>query len=129
MKFATILTGLVSALLVRASDASTQDVWTPNFIFPAGGEVLEYNKTYQFTWDVSSPPHQITNNVAAIYLRQNGRTLPLVLTGGVPISQGYAFVTIPWVDSGIYQGVLFGDSGNFSPDFSITSPNPFVLRT
>jgi hypothetical protein len=29
----------------------------------------------------------------------------VVLAGGVPISQGYAFVTIPWVDSGIYQGV------------------------
>ncbi|KAF9788161.1 hypothetical protein BJ322DRAFT_1106174 [Thelephora terrestris] len=128
MKFTALLAGLVSALLVGASDATTQDVWAPPITYPTAGVVLNYAQTYNFTWDASNPPAQITNQVAAIYLRQNGRTLPIILAGGVPITQGYVLVTIPWVDSGSYQAVFFGDSGNFSPQFSIASPSPFTLN-
>jgi len=128
MKFAALLTGFVSALLVGASDATTQDVWVPAITYPTEGVVLNYGQTYTFTWDTSNQPAQITNNVAVIYLRQNDRTLPLVLAGKVPITSGSAQVTIPWVNTGAYQAVFFGDSGNFSPLFNISSPNPFTLN-
>jgi len=127
MKFAALLTVIASALLVRGADDSTQDVWAPPITFPTAGVNLVYGQTYNFTWDASSPPPQITNNVAVFYLRQNSRTLPIILAGNVPITQGYTLVTIPWVDSGTYQTVLFGDSGNFSPDFQITSPDPHSM--
>lgn len=128
MKFVALLTGFISALLVGASDATTQDVWVPPITYPDGSDTLIYGQTYNFTWDASNPPAQITNKAAVIYLRQNGRTLPLILAGNVPITQGYALVTIPWVDSGTYQVALFGDSGNFSPNFQISSPSPFTLN-
>jgi len=124
--FAALLTGVVSALAVRASEASTQDVWAPALTYPTAGVDLSSWETYTFTWNTTSPPHQITNPTAVIYLRKDDRTLPVILAGKVPITQGYVSVTIPWVTTGDYQAVLFGDSGNFSPVFHITSPDPFT---
>ncbi|KAF9653746.1 hypothetical protein BDM02DRAFT_3265452 [Thelephora ganbajun] len=126
MKFTALFAGIISALAVHAADSSTLDVWVPPITFPTEGVNLISGQTYNFTWDASSPPPQITNPTAVIYLRQNDRTLPIILAGKVPTAQGYAPVNIPWVNTGVYQVVLFGDSGNFSPEFNITSPNPFT---
>lgn len=105
MKFAALLTVFASALVVRAADANTLDVWAPPITFPTAGVNLDYGQTYNFTWyrssltlfihrltinrDASSPPPQITNNVAAIYLRQNGRTLPSRLILRIPCLPRY----------------------------------------
>jgi len=57
-----------------------------------------------------------------IRLVKGGIALPLILQEGFDILLGRIEVEVPWVvDGSDYQLVLFGDSGNFSPNFIITS--------
>jgi len=124
MKFAALL---VSAVSAATALAAVLDVYNPTLTSPVDGDVLIYHQTYNATWDVSDAPSQITNDVAAIYLRQGDTTTPVILAGRVPIRQGWAILEIPWVNAGSYQLVLFGDSGNIGPTVSVASPNPFEL--
>jgi hypothetical protein len=92
-------------------------------------------QTHNVTWDISHVPKQISNGFR-IQLRYNGlitpctSRLPSVPSGFADISTvvladafdpraGHVAVTVPWVISGNYSLVLFGDSGNYSPEFQI----------
>jgi len=73
------------------------------------------------TWDTSEAPVNITNKIGTILLNKSGETTPVVLANNFSILLGRIEVTVPWVlDGDDYQVVLFGDSGNFSTDFTIT---------
>jgi hypothetical protein len=43
----------------------------------------------------------------------------VVLADAFDPRKGHVEVTVPWVREGNYTLVLFGDSGNYSPVFSI----------
>ena len=49
-------------------------------------------------------------------------TIAAVLAEGFQLTDGRVEITVPYVDPGCgYQLVLFGDSGNFSPEFMIAA--------
>ncbi|KAG6853335.1 hypothetical protein C0991_005162 [Blastosporella zonata] len=71
--------------------------------------------------DTANHPVNITNRQGLIQLRKSGETTPVILASGFSILLGRIEIEVPWViDGDDYQLVLFGDSGNFSPTFTIT---------
>lgn len=54
-------------------------------------------------------------------LRKDNIATPLILAEGFDIRLGRFEITVPWVVQGDdYSLVLFGDSGNWSENFTIT---------
>ncbi|KAK0202495.1 hypothetical protein DFS33DRAFT_1340573 [Desarmillaria ectypa] len=102
-----------------------RDVYVPPITSPDASTVWTVNTTQTVTWDVSDPPVSITNRLGSIRLRKDDRTLPLVLANGFDILLGEIEVAVPWVVEGDYSIVLFGDSGNWSPNFTITGGPPY----
>jgi hypothetical protein len=126
MKFTTITTLAYSlltflSLAVFAAPLVPRDVFVPNITSPKAGDVWIVDKRYNVTWDTSNAPKQITNDKGAIYLRRNGYTfLNSPLAKGFEILLGSFEIIVPsFPDGDDYQIVLFGDSGNFSPNISI----------
>ncbi|KAF8159239.1 hypothetical protein B0H34DRAFT_782088 [Crassisporium funariophilum] len=127
MKFTSIST-VVSLLFMSTFSATSatpmhlesRDVFVPPILYPHQGTVWTRGQHHNVTWDTSSRPVNITNKVGIIMLRKGGLTTPLILENRFDILLGRITVTVPWVDNGDdYQLVLFGDSGNFSPMFTI----------
>ncbi|PBK99802.1 hypothetical protein ARMGADRAFT_1008289 [Armillaria gallica] len=116
----TMLTALVASAFATPIHV-TRDVYAPPVTSPNVSTVWTVNTTQTVTWDTSNPPAQITNRLGSIRLRKGDSTLPLVLADGFDILLGKFEVTVPWVTEGDdYVIVLFGDSGNWSPEFTIT---------
>ncbi|EIM89685.1 uncharacterized protein STEHIDRAFT_108363 [Stereum hirsutum FP-91666 SS1] len=114
--FATLLS-LVSAAPV---DIFKRDVFVPPITYPHAGTVWAVNSHHNVTWDTSSAPVNITNKQGEIYLRHNDLTdTSNALASGFDILLGRIEIQVPDVEPGTYELVLFGDSGNFSPDFTI----------
>ncbi|KAL5501749.1 hypothetical protein ACEPAH_9009 [Sanghuangporus vaninii] len=109
--------------LTRASPSvERRDVWVPQILYPRANIVWKTGYRHNVTWDTSSQPEQITNPVGSIQLRRSGSTFPDVLQSGFQLTDGRVEITVPDVTPGCgYQIVLFGDSGNFSPEFIIAS--------
>ncbi|KAJ7648721.1 hypothetical protein DFH06DRAFT_1209423 [Mycena polygramma] len=123
MKFTLFTTFLSAAALtaVQAMPFMPRDVFVPPVLTPTAGEVWTVGSQQNITWDISDPPVNITNKQGMILLRKAGLTTPLVLGNGFDILDGTFEVTVPDVVDGTdYSIVLFGDSGNFSPTFTIT---------
>ncbi|PBK69188.1 hypothetical protein ARMSODRAFT_1019172 [Armillaria solidipes] len=114
-----------------------RDVYDPPIASPNANTVWTVNTTQTVTWDTSNPPAQITNPIGAIRLRKDGITFcmpssvdccfdadvigSMTLASGFDILLGEFEVTVPDVpESSEYILVLMGDSGNFSPEFTIT---------
>jgi len=133
MKFTSLFAAAVSFTAVAFATPvkrSALDVWDPKVTFPSAGTVLTVGSTYDFTWDTSDAPAQITNQVGALFLRKGNIQTPVVLAGGFNITDGTVKVTLPWaLPDDDYSAVLFGDSGDFSPTFVIDGPSPFTLST
>ncbi|KAJ7625800.1 hypothetical protein FB45DRAFT_836078 [Roridomyces roridus] len=116
---------LFTALLAAAANAAavpltTRDVFTPPVTYPHAGTVWVSGQTHNVTWDTSNAPAQITNKIGMIFLRKTDLTTPLILADNFDILLGRIEVKVPLVVEGSdYQLVLFGDSGNFSPEFTI----------
>ncbi|KAF5382288.1 hypothetical protein D9757_008490 [Collybiopsis confluens] len=115
--FFTILFTVSNAIPVSLEQ---RDVYVPPITCPTAYTVWNKGEVHNVTWDVSDPPAQITNKIGRIQLREGGLTTPLILADGFDILLGRIEVTVPWViTANDYQLVLFGDSGNFSPEFTI----------
>ncbi|CAL1712673.1 unnamed protein product [Somion occarium] len=97
--FIMMLSTLVSALPVNMQVGTKQNV----------------------TWDTSDAPTQITNPIGRIILSKGGLLdLDNPLADGFDILLGEFEVTVPDVEpADDYAIVLFGDSGNASPQFTI----------
>ncbi|KAK0489254.1 hypothetical protein IW261DRAFT_1443944 [Armillaria novae-zelandiae] len=123
MKFTlpiTMLTALVASTFATPIHVA-RDVYAPPVTSPDASAVWTINTTQTVSWDTSNPPAQITNRFGSIRLRKGDYTLPLILADGFDILLGKMEVTVPWVTEGDdYAIVLFGDSGNWSPKFTIT---------
>ncbi|KAG7088281.1 hypothetical protein E1B28_012294 [Marasmius oreades] len=118
---------LASGLRILGDNLLSRDVYSPRITSPARGTVwmVGYNAT--ITWDTSNPPQHITNAIGEIvlgHLNENDSNEHLDL--GHPLAEGFDLrsgtvtVKVPEVKPGEnYFVVLFGDSGNTSPPFSI----------
>lgn len=116
---------LVNALPLT-HDLVKRDVYVPPVLYPRNGTVWSVGQRHNVTWDTSNPPKQITNRQGMIVLRKGDLTTPLILANGFDILRGHIEITVPFVFGGSdYSVVLFGDSGNFSPTFTIKSPVTF----
>ncbi|KXN86197.1 hypothetical protein AN958_10385 [Leucoagaricus sp. SymC.cos] len=117
---------LLGSFVVQATPVEKRDVYVPPILTPTAGTVWTAGETQTVTWDTSNPPKQITNRIGMIMLRKGDLITPLVLAGNFDILQGKASFKVPTVISGNdYSVVLFGDSGNFSPQFTIKSQFSF----
>lgn len=100
------------------------DVWNPNITSPDATTVWVVGTKVNVTWDTSDAPNQISNR-AAVMLRDSTGPVPaenpfLKEFGSFDLRQGTVEVTVPDVQTGSdYRIVLFGDSGNWSPEFNI----------
>ncbi|KAF8184397.1 hypothetical protein BJ912DRAFT_526166 [Pholiota molesta] len=131
MKFTSITTFatlLVSAASVLAHPTlETRDVFTPPVTYPHAGTVWKVGNHHNVTWDISNRPVNITNSIGEILLVKSGIATPVVLAAEFNILDARVTVVVPWVINGSdYQLVLFGDSGNFSPKFTITGGKSFI---
>ncbi|KAJ7086251.1 hypothetical protein C8R44DRAFT_721606 [Mycena epipterygia] len=129
MRFTTIFSTLVPFVLAASVGATPVgpvplDVFDPPVTFPTAGTVWISKTTQKVTWDTSGAPADISNE-ALLLLRKGGITAPFILAEGFDLRAGTLEITVPWVLNGSdYQLVLFGDSGNFSPVFTIQSNTP-----
>ncbi|KAF8145737.1 hypothetical protein K438DRAFT_1629583 [Mycena galopus ATCC 62051] len=127
--FATALSAAVvhvqaapGAVIPCTETLETRDVYTPPVTYPHAGTVWIVGQTHNVTWNTTNPPARITNPIGQITLRKANRTTTgkLVLATNFSILLGRIEVKVPHVKAGNdYQLVLFGDSGNFSPYFTI----------
>ncbi|KAJ7240628.1 hypothetical protein B0H12DRAFT_51643 [Mycena haematopus] len=112
---------LIFAAAVHAVGPIPLDVFVPSITYPTAGTVWVSKTQQTLTWDASNAPPSISNG-ALLMLRQNNRTSPFILAKDFDLRAGSLEITVPWVLSADnYELVLFGDSGNFSPVFTIQS--------
>ncbi|KAF9472236.1 hypothetical protein BDN70DRAFT_818934 [Pholiota conissans] len=128
---ATLFAALLFTVCVKASPLALdrRDVIRPKITSPNAGSVWPIGSTQTVTWDTSDfpPVSQITNILGKVILGRDAND-SLNLDFDHPLAQNFNLtdgsvkVTVPNVQPGAdYLIVLFGDSGNTSPDFSITN--------
>ncbi|KAK0203281.1 hypothetical protein DFS33DRAFT_977612 [Desarmillaria ectypa] len=124
MKLTSLFLSFVSLFTIVLAvpvDLEKRDVFVPPILYPHSGTVWTINERHNVTWDISSAPVNITNSRGFILLRKENRATPVILAEGFDIRLGRIEVTVPWVVQGDdYSLVLFGDSGNWSDNFTIT---------
>ncbi|KAK0457227.1 uncharacterized protein EV420DRAFT_1271664 [Desarmillaria tabescens] len=124
MNFTSLLLtylSLFALVLAGPVNLDERDVFVPPILYPHSGTVWTIKQRHNVTWDTSNAPVNITNSRGYILLRKANRATPLILAEGFDILLGRIEVTVPWVIQGDdYSLVLFGDSGNWSDNFTIT---------
>ncbi|KAI0820169.1 hypothetical protein BC628DRAFT_1331031 [Trametes gibbosa] len=126
LAFALLASWAQLALGAPTASLEKRDVFVPPVLYPHAGTVWFKGQRHNVTWDTTNAPVNITNKVGIIQLRKGDLATPLILASGFDILLGRIEVTVPWViPDDDYSLVLFGDSGNFSPQFTIGGPNPF----
>jgi hypothetical protein len=123
MQFTTFVYFLLSFSFfnVFAAPLESRDVFVPPVLYPSKNAVWIVGESRYVVWNTTGAPVNITNSMGQIYLRQNGMTSNVSVASGFSILLGSLVVKVPDVekDGDDYQLVLFGDSGNFSPVFTI----------
>lgn len=117
-----ILAVFAVALLsfVGAAPLAARDIYVPPITYPTLGTLWKIGANHTVTWDNSNPPPEITNPDGVIYLRKGNQTTDIILASDFKVVNGHVIVKVPKVQPGNdYCLVLFGDSGNFSPQFTI----------
>ena len=126
----TSIAALFTALVAVASPALAADlesrlVYVPEIVYPTEGVQWKVGDQVNVTWDASNLPKEPKNLTGAIRLGhmvdgQQGENLANTLAQDFLIRTGNVTFTVPNVESrDDYIVVLFGDSGNRSPKFSI----------
>jgi len=128
-----IFTTLVSTLFAFAATAVASpitpqelDVFSPTITSPTAAVVWQAGTTHNVTWATSNIPADKQNSTGLIllgHIANNSENLNIThpLASGFLLNKGFVPVTIPvdTVPRDDYVVVLFGDSGNTSPEFSI----------
>ncbi|KAJ3849702.1 hypothetical protein EV368DRAFT_46805 [Lentinula lateritia] len=132
----TLLASSLIALTVSAVSASPVsngarmilDVWSPTIISPNASTVWTEGQQYNVTWDTSNAPVNISNG-ASVRLGQDGVLTNTTLASDFDLRQGWVSVTCPSdvAPGDDYSVILFGDSGNQSPQFTIQSSLENIL--
>ncbi|KAF8625730.1 hypothetical protein AX15_005221 [Amanita polypyramis BW_CC] len=101
-------------------------VFNPTITSPAPGDMWKMGKTYNATWNISNIPPEKQNATGLIllgYEEDNSENLDIEhpLANNFPLKTGSVPITMPFniQSRPNYIIVLFGDSGNTSPQFSI----------
>ncbi|KAH7912530.1 hypothetical protein BJ138DRAFT_1178735 [Hygrophoropsis aurantiaca] len=121
--FFTFLSLFAMAISLPVARLQTRDVFVPPITYPHAGTIWKVGDYHNVTWNTDDAPVNITNSVGEIYLVVQGLIdFNHKLGGGFNIRDGRTVVQVPSVSpANDYAIVLFGDSGNFSPNFTITS--------
>ncbi|KAI0639639.1 hypothetical protein C8Q77DRAFT_1152603 [Trametes polyzona] len=107
-----------------------RDVWSPPIVSPDADTVWKAGSMVKVVWDTSSRPRRVTNwngKIVLGYLEdgdENNEHLNFdhPLADGFNLTHGHIMVRVPDVTpSNEYIIVLFGDSGNRSPKFTIVN--------
>ncbi|KZP33417.1 hypothetical protein FIBSPDRAFT_847329 [Athelia psychrophila] len=122
----TILFALLSFFALALGSPITlqsRDVYVPPVTYPHAGTVWVVGQHHNVTWDTKNHPVNITNSIGQVVLAKNGiQDYKHPLASGFNILDGHVTITVPKVATGSkYAIVLFGDSGNYSPTFTINA--------
>ncbi|KAI0778413.1 hypothetical protein BD413DRAFT_440261, partial [Trametes elegans] len=105
-----------------------RDVWSPPVVHPDAGTVWTAGSKVKVVWDTSTRPSHVTNWEGRVVLghyedgddTNEHLDFDHPLAEGFNLTQGHVNVQVPNVSpSNEYIIVLFGDSGNRSPKFTI----------
>ncbi|KAK0504097.1 hypothetical protein EDD18DRAFT_1132043 [Armillaria luteobubalina] len=127
MMYAHALLLLLFSGFVHALPLISRDVISPPITSPTAGAVWTVGQTVMVTWNttVIPPASQVTNPIGKIVLghqANNSLNLDLdhPLASNFQLTDGQVDITVPDVEPrDDYIIVLFGDSGNTSPEFTI----------
>jgi len=119
--------GLIAVANSMPVSLETRDVFVPPIKKPHAGTVWKIGHNATVTWKTKDAPVNITNSIGMVVLAQNGSIftsqpggLDDPLASNFSIRLGRIEFVVPEVPAANdYQIVLFGDSGNFSPEFTI----------
>jgi len=121
--FTTFLFTLLSLFAIGLAapiQLDARDVYVPPVTYPKAGTVWKIGDDHHVRWDTSNPPEQITNREGMILLAHDKlQDTKHPLAKGFDILKGSVKIKVPRVKPGKYALVLFGDSGNYSPTFTI----------
>jgi len=134
--FTALLSALVLAVSTNATpvhvaertDLTELIVVVPQITSPVQGDIWRVNSTQTVTWNTSNIPESGKNNTGHILLgyvdgNSTSENLDFIhpLAAGFLLTAGCQNVTVPDVlPRTTYMIILLGDSGNTSPEFSIT---------
>ncbi|TFK52472.1 hypothetical protein OE88DRAFT_1698300, partial [Heliocybe sulcata] len=111
-------------------------VYSPTITSPKAGAIWTANTTETVKWDVSDIPAEKENSTGLLllgYLENNSENLDIAhpLATDFPIKSGTVNFTVPanLAKRDDYIVVLFGDSGNKSPSFTIKGGNGNAAST
>ncbi|KAF8969664.1 hypothetical protein BDZ97DRAFT_1915209 [Flammula alnicola] len=119
-----LLVFVAQASPVNLVAKSTLDVFVPKIIKPDSTTVWVAGQNATVVWDTSDAPASISNGAAVVL---NGYGLHEVLARGFNLRDGNVTVCVPSVIPGQYNITLFGDSGDYSPTFTIVNQPETVL--
>jgi len=120
---------LISLVSVGATPISTtpqsREVFVPHILTPDEDTVWHAGQMVNVTWDTSdapSPTHIINEALIVLHIRPFSDAFePVTMAANFSLTTGFQEVQVPWSAStnNSYAIVLFGDSGNWSPTFTI----------
>ncbi|THH34152.1 hypothetical protein EUX98_g171 [Antrodiella citrinella] len=129
MMFKFLATALVASTAVVAGPVARAqlDVYNPEITSPVSAQVWAVGTTQLVSWDLSSIPSSQYDKPGMLllgYLENNSENLDVrhPLATGFDIGAGNVTITVPAVvGRDDYVVALLGDSGNISPEFTITN--------
>ncbi|KAJ7124387.1 hypothetical protein C8R44DRAFT_980677 [Mycena epipterygia] len=124
--FAAVAALMLGSASARPAQMETQkrDVFVPPILYPHAGTVWFSFQRHNVTWNATGAPATISNE-ALLLLAKGGLEAPFILAKGFDLRAGRFEIEVPYVLADTnYQLVLFGDSGNLSPMFTIESDTP-----
>ncbi|KZV73721.1 hypothetical protein PENSPDRAFT_574146 [Peniophora sp. CONT] len=101
-----------------------REVFDPKITSPAASTVWTVGQTVDVTWDTSTIPsgQTVFGMLVLGFLTDDSENLDIdnPLAANITLNDGKTSITVPTVDPKTnYIVVLFGDSGNASPEFTI----------
>ncbi|KAK7048533.1 hypothetical protein R3P38DRAFT_1868897 [Favolaschia claudopus] len=118
----TILCLFMLFSVILAAPLSSRTVYAPPITSPTSSTVWKTGEVQTVTWNATAVPAGVTGKIMLGYFDPNseGEHLSTTLASGFNLTDEKVDITVPAVVTRTtYILVLFGDSGNFSPEFTI----------
>ncbi|KAJ7677471.1 hypothetical protein B0H17DRAFT_1079256 [Mycena rosella] len=107
-------------ILALGAPLDTRTVYAPPILNPTADSVWKVGEVETVTWNATGIPAGVTGMIMLGYLTPDSEHLSVTLASGFNLTDEKVNVTVPAVVSRTnYIVVLFGDSGNISPQFTI----------
>ncbi|GJJ07161.1 hypothetical protein Clacol_001361 [Clathrus columnatus] len=115
--------GLVSFAASTPINVQTRDIFDPPVLVPNANTVWQAGSTQTVFWDASNPPKSISNLASIVLRLSSDINFSAKLASGFSLLTGNQTIQLPsdLQTAEDYFVILFGDSGNVSPDFTITA--------